>query len=80
MQPSLLFGQDVRLYAATLGPGATVRHPLERSRRGWLHVARGRLALGAHELGKGDGVALQDEVALELAGREDAELILFDLP
>ena len=31
-QGSLTIGQDVRLYAATLGPGATVRHPLERSR------------------------------------------------
>lgn len=79
-QGSLTIGQDVRLYAGTLEAGASVEHALDRSRRGWLHVARGALALGGHELGKGDGVAVQDESSLSLEGREDAEVIYFDLP
>lgn len=77
---SLTIGADVRLYAATLEAGASLEHVLDPRRRAWLHVARGSLAIAGHELGKGDGVAIQAEPRLALEGREEAELILFDLP
>ena len=48
-------------------------------RHAWLQVARGSLALNGRELATGDGVAVNDETTLELAGREAAEIILFDL-
>lgn len=76
---SLTLGQDTRLYAGTLAPGATMTHEVPPRRRLWLHVARGSIELNDLTLGPGDGAAIQDESALRFEGREQAELVLFDL-
>lgn len=77
---SLRIGQDVRLYAGLLRPGGQIEfHPPE-GRSGWLHVARGNLLVNGHFLSQGDGAAIQDEAMLQFEGRQDAELVLFDLP
>ena len=43
-------------------------------------MARGRLRLNGHELGPGDGAALQGETSLAFEGLEDAELVLWEVP
>ncbi len=50
------------------------------TRKGWLHVALGSLNLDGIEFGSGDGAAIEEESPLRLEGRDDAELVLFDLP
>lgn len=77
---SLTIGQDVALYASTLGAKESARHELAPGRGAWVHVARGELALNGLALGPGDGAAVQDVATLELEGLVDAELVLFDLP
>jgi redox-sensitive bicupin YhaK (pirin superfamily) len=74
--------QDARVYATLLGEGERVRHPLAPGRRGWVQVARGRLAVNGRVLSAGDGAALADEPAIELAGQGSpaAEALVFDLP
>jgi quercetin 2,3-dioxygenase len=74
--------QDARLYASLLGPGEAVRHALAPGRRAWVQVARGALTVNGRRLETGDGAALTDEAAAELAGEgpEVAEALLFDLP
>jgi redox-sensitive bicupin YhaK (pirin superfamily) len=77
---SIRIGQDASLYLGVLASGERVEHQLLPGRAAWLHVARGRLRLGAEELGPGDGAGLRDEPRLLLEGLEEAELVLWDLP
>ena len=77
---SLSIGQDACLYAGLLDDGERTTHDLGGERSAWIHVARGSLRLNGLELGPGDGAAVRDEHRLDLAGTDDAELILWDLP
>ena len=62
-----------------LRKGETVRHELKPERHAWVQVARGGVKLNGQELAEGDGAAISEEKAIELAGVKDAELLLFDL-
>lgn len=76
---ALLVGQDVRLYGAVLGAGATLERTLSPDRYHWLQVARGSVVLDGETLVAGDGVAMVNEPNLNLEASEDAELLLFDM-
>lgn len=76
---SITIHQDVDLYASLLDAGERVRHELGADRNGWLQVARGSVRLGDRELTSGDGVALRGARTLEIAGFDDAEILLFDM-
>jgi redox-sensitive bicupin YhaK (pirin superfamily) len=45
-----------------------------------VQVARGAVTLNGIALAAGDGAAIEDEAAINLAAVEDAEVLLFDLP
>jgi hypothetical protein len=77
---SLVIGQDVSLHAGRLGPGDTATHAFAPGRRGWLHVARGRLRVGGDVFGPGDGAGIAGVEALKLEGIEPADVVVFDLP
>ncbi len=73
--------QDARVYATLLGGDERLSHPLATGRRGWVQVARGQAAVNGQVLSAGDGAALSDERAIELAGQgAPAEALVFDLP
>jgi redox-sensitive bicupin YhaK (pirin superfamily) len=76
---SVTIHQDADVYAATLDSGRSIGHELLPGRHAWLQVARGSLTLNGRELAIGDGVAVSDERTLELAGRDEAEIVLFNL-
>jgi len=78
-QGSVTIHQDARVYAALLAPGEQVEHALAAGRGAWLQVARGKVALNGTELSEGDGVAIENERELRIAGVESAEVLLFDL-
>lgn len=71
--------QDADLWTALLGPGESVRHALAPGRHAWIHVARGSATVNGYALGAGDGAAVSDEPALEIAGVTPAEVLVFDL-
>ena len=71
--------QDVSVSVARLDPGASVMHAFEAGRGGWLHVARGSVKANGVELQAGDGLALEDEAALDVAALEAGDILLFDL-
>jgi redox-sensitive bicupin YhaK (pirin superfamily) len=72
--------QDAELYAAVLGPGERVSHPLRPGRGAWVQVARGAAVLNGRPLQAGDGAAVEGEAALDLAAADgEAEVLLFDL-
>jgi redox-sensitive bicupin YhaK (pirin superfamily) len=72
--------QDASLYGALLDGDEKVSFELRPSRQAWLHVARGSVELNGKRLDAGDGAAVTDERALELASGKKAEVLLFDLP
>jgi len=76
---SVTIHQDNEMYATVLRKGETVRHELKPERHAWVQVARGSVKLNGQELAEGDGAAISEEKAIELAGVKDAELLLFDL-
>jgi quercetin 2,3-dioxygenase len=78
---SVKIQQDASLYAATLAPKEAVTHQLGTGRHAWLQVARGAVTLNGVALKAGDGAAVSDERALEIAGADggSAEVLLFDL-
>ena len=71
---------DVRLYAADLAPGASLRQAFAPGRFGWLQVAGGVAELEGDELREGDGAAISGENVVTLTSAVGAELLLFDLP
>jgi redox-sensitive bicupin YhaK (pirin superfamily) len=77
---SVTLHQDARIYATLLGSGQSVVHPLAPGRHAWIQVARGSLTVNGERLGRSDGVAISGETAVTLAGEQDAEALLFDLP
>jgi redox-sensitive bicupin YhaK (pirin superfamily) len=76
---SLTIRQDARIYLATLRAGEAVAYALNPGRHAWLQVLRGQAALNGRPLAAGDGAAVSAEEKLEIRGRDDAEVMLFDL-
>ena len=76
---SVKIHQDAAIYATLLGPGSEVTHRLAAGRHAWIQVARGAITVNDLELDQGDGAALSAETIISLAGREPAEVLLFDL-
>lgn len=76
---SMIIHQDVDLYASLLSTGQQVEHILKPNRHAWIQVIKGEVAVNGQLLTTGDAVALSEADKLVLEGKEDAELLLFDL-
>ncbi len=76
---SVQIRQDNELYATVLAPGESVEHALKPDRHAYVQVARGSVTLNGEPLEAGDGAAISAEKSLQLAGVNDAEVLLFDL-
>ena len=76
---SVKIHQDNELYATVLAPGETVKHELKPQRHAYVQVARGSVTLNGQALQTGDGAAISEERSIELAGVQDAEVLVFDL-
>jgi redox-sensitive bicupin YhaK (pirin superfamily) len=73
--------QDVEIYDASLARGEQVAHSLQRGRKAWVQVVRGRVDVNGRVAGAGDGIAIEAEPEFAIKAREDgAELLVFDLP
>jgi redox-sensitive bicupin YhaK (pirin superfamily) len=78
-QDSVRLHQDARLYAGLFDSGEQARLELAPGRRGYVHVARGRLRVNGEPLEAGDALKT-DARSLELDAGEAAEVLVFDLP
>ncbi len=78
---SVTIHQDATLSLALLSSADRVRHEMRPGRVAWVQVARGEVTVNGNSLRAGDGAAVTDETALEIAGKgpQDAEILLFDL-
>lgn len=71
--------QDTNLYASVLRAGEKVEYTLQPNRYAWLQVARGAVQLNGVDLVAGDGAGVTNETVLEITGKADSEILLFDL-
>ncbi len=71
--------RDAELWLVKLADGQTAGHPLAPGRHAWVHVAEGVADVNGQCLRAGDAAAISDEAAVDLAGVEPAQILLFDL-
>ena len=71
---------DAALYATVLSAGQTVEHAFSSGRHGYMQIVRGAVLANGQMLGAGDGAALSGEQSVVIEGKEDSEVLLFDLP
>jgi redox-sensitive bicupin YhaK (pirin superfamily) len=75
---SVTIHQDALLYAGLFDGPESTSYKL-RNKRGYVHVARGRIAVNGQVLEAGDALKAEGG-SLELKDGEKAEVLLFDLP
>jgi len=75
---SFVIHSDAELSAAKLTAGGSVEHNF-RGKYGWLQVARGSVTVAGGTLKAGDGLQIEGESSLSIAGAEGGEILLFDL-
>jgi len=76
-QDSVKIHQSVNLYASQLSKGSQLSHDLEKG-AAWLQIIRGALRVNEQAMMAGDGAAIENERALNILAKEDAEFLLFD--
>jgi redox-sensitive bicupin YhaK (pirin superfamily) len=77
---SLLIHQDVDLYATILGAGKSLDYATYPGRSLYFQIARGSVQVNGTQLEKGDAIAMDDVIHVEIVSQTDAEIVLFDLP
>lgn len=76
---SVTIHQDVNLYAGQFDAGEDARLELSPGRSAWIQVARGAVEVNGQRLTAGDGATVSNVGIVEIAGRDDAEVLVFDL-
>jgi redox-sensitive bicupin YhaK (pirin superfamily) len=76
---SVLIHQDAAVYAALLDGAERISHKLAPARKGFVHVARGKLTVNGQPLQAGDALKATGVAEMVFENGEQAEVILFDL-
>jgi len=79
-QGSVHIHQDARVYAGLFDAGEQASVALAPNRRGYVHVARGKISVNGERLSAGDGLKVTDTPNLEFSNGQGAEVLVFDLP
>jgi redox-sensitive bicupin YhaK (pirin superfamily) len=77
---SVTIHQDALVYAGIFDAGDSVRQPLGKGRRAYVHVARGAVSINGEQLKAGDGAKLSGAAEVTLSDGKGGEVLLFDLP
>jgi redox-sensitive bicupin YhaK (pirin superfamily) len=81
---SVTIHQDASVYAADVTGDERAEHAIAAGRRGYVHVARGRVQVGEGgsegRLAAGDAAKVEGPARIALSHGEAAEVIVFDLP
>jgi redox-sensitive bicupin YhaK (pirin superfamily) len=76
---SVTLHQDVSLYASVLQPGTDLEHVVDTSRKIFVQVVHGDIAVNDTSVSAGDGLQISDEQKLTISARSEAEFLLFDM-
>ena len=76
---SVTIHQDALLFAGLFDGEESAQHAIAAGRKGYVHVARGRVGVNGHALSAGD--ALKTGAGnIAVSGGQAAEVLVFDLP
>jgi quercetin 2,3-dioxygenase len=67
------------VYAGLFDGGEAAQIKLDPSRKAYVHVVRGEIAVNGKRLAAGDAAKLEGESELHLADGHAAEVLVFDL-
>ena len=70
---------DARLVAATLQAGQSAEYQIAAGRKVYLVPASGRIKVNGVAASAGDGVAIRDELRLQVSAEQDSEIVLVDV-
>lgn len=76
---SIFLHQDADLYASLLEAGNSLSVTPAADRLLWLQVAEGSITLNGITMTEGDGAAIKQETALDIAAISDSNILLFDM-
>jgi redox-sensitive bicupin YhaK (pirin superfamily) len=76
---SVTLHQDARIYAGLFEGEERADYLLPAGRKGYVHVARGRVTVNGHQLVAGDALKT-DSGAIRIDRGNGAEVLVFDLP
>ena len=76
---SVSMNQDAFLYAGLLDGDERARLEIAAGRKGYVHVARGKVTVNGQALGAGDAL-MAGGGAIEIERGQGAEVLVFDLP
>ena len=76
---SVTIYQDAYIYASILEDSAEVTHTISQNRYAWIQVARGSVLIGDRLLKAGDAISSDQVGDLQLTGKGNAEILVFDL-
>jgi redox-sensitive bicupin YhaK (pirin superfamily) len=76
---SVSMNQNALLYAGLFDDDERAERKVGAGRKGYVHVARGKITVNAQTLGAGDAMKTGPG-AIRLEGGQDAEVLVFDLP
>jgi quercetin 2,3-dioxygenase len=76
---SVTIHQDARVYAGLFDGAESAKHSLLKGRKGYVHVARGRVTVNGNVLDAGDALKTEGG-SIELRDGAQAEVLVFDLP
>ena len=76
---SVQVSQDVALRMTVLPRDERREVSVGPGRHAWIHVARGEASLDGTALAEGDGVAVSGPAGLTLEGRNEAEVLVFEM-
>ncbi|MDB4935885.1 MAG: hypothetical protein JWP87_2857 [Labilithrix sp.] len=71
--------QDVSLYAGLLDTGERAPFEVKPGRGAWVHVVRGAIELAGSSLAAGDAAAIDEAGTFEITGKDNGEVLVFDL-
>ena len=78
-QGSVQIHADAHLYSGLLSADHAVALAMNPTRKGYVHVVRGVVAVNGTVLHGGDAALVQNETQLTLDQAQDAEVLVFDL-
>ena len=76
---SVTVHQDASIYAGLFDENEKAAFTLAPGRHAWIHVARGSVMVNGEVLRAGDAAAIDTPGPIEIAGQNDAEVLVFDL-
>jgi hypothetical protein len=80
LEGSLPIDQNAAIYVSSLDAGKSVTHSSAAGRHAYLFVIDGEIDLNGTKLSSGDQARIADDITLKIVAKQNAEVILLDLP